>query len=347
MSEANIYNLLASDDREILENLLTAADLCRRNSLGDQVYLRGLVEFSNNCHCNCYYCGIRRDNRKIKRYRLSREEIITAALTAFRAGFHSIALQAGETAEAADVNFIRETIKAIKEQSQALDPHEKGLGITLSIGELSYQQYQQLWEAGAHRYLLRMETTDPQLFQSLHPPSQTFARRLECLAALKDIGFQVGSGVMVGLPGQDLEYLAQDLRFFLKQDIDMLGMGPYIPHQNTPLVRAGKKCPFDPFAVTLKMLAIARLLMPDINIVASTALQSIHPQGLQLGLKAGANIVMPVLTPEAERRQYKLYENKETKKVPQLLQEIRDSGFEVGLWQWGDSPHYKKRQARI
>jgi biotin synthase len=346
MIEENIISLLASENAETLECLLTAADLGRRNIIGDRVYLRGLIEFSNHCDCNCYYCGIRRDNRKIQRYHLTKEQIIEAALTACQAGFHSVALQSGEIHDPAEIDFLAETIQAIKEQSQALDPKGQGLGITLSLGELGYAQYKKLWEAGAHRYLLRLETTDPKFFQSLHPPQQSYARRRECLTALKDIGFQVGSGVMIGLPGQKLEHLAQDLKFFQEQDIDMLGMGPYIPHPDTPLAGSTKACSFDTFSLTLKMLALARLLMPDINMAVSTALQSIHPQGLRLGLKAGANIVMPVLTPEIYRPQYSLYKNKQVKEAALLLQEIRDSGYRVGLWEWGDSPHYRKRLAK-
>jgi biotin synthase len=344
-SEADIIEILSNQEAKTLEDLLSAADRCRRNSIGDRVYFRGLIEFSNHCERNCFYCGIRKDNQHLNRYRLGRDEIVNAALSAYRSGFQSVALQSGEVNNPEEVNFVADVVKVIKEYSQTLDPNGKGLGITLSIGELTYQQYKQLWDAGAHRYLLRIETSDPQLFKSLHPPTQSYTKRLDCLDALKDIGFQVGTGVMIGLPDQNFEHLAHDLKFFVDRDIDMLGMGPYIPHLDTPMSRANLNIQFDPFDATLKMLALARLLMPDINMVASTALQTIHPQGLELGLKAGANVVMPVLTPETNRNQYRLYENKQFKEVSQLSQEIKDSGFTVGLWEWGDSQHYKKRMA--
>jgi len=344
-SETEIIEVLSSKDTKTLKKLLEAANRCRRDSIGDRVYFRGLIEFSNQCDRNCFYCGIRKDNRHISRYRLDSNEIVTAALLAFRSGFHSVALQSGEVDSPEQVNFVADVVKLIKEHSQIQDPNGKGLGITLSMGELSYQQYKQLWDAGAHRYLLRIETSDSQLFKSLHPPAQSYTRRVECLTALKDIGFQVGTGVMIGLPGQNFEHLAGDLKFFLDRDIDMLGMGPYIPHHNTPMFRSSRDVYLDPFDASLKMLALARLLMPDINMVASTALQTISPLGLELGLKAGANVVMPILTPEINRRQYRLYENKQFKAVSQLSQEIKHSGFTVGLWEWGDSPHYRKRMA--
>ncbi|MHB8124912.1 MAG: [FeFe] hydrogenase H-cluster radical SAM maturase HydE [Desulfitobacteriaceae bacterium] len=347
MVEANIISILSSQEAETLENLLTAADLCRRNNIGDRVYFRGLIEFSNHCDCNCFYCGIRKNNQNILRYRLKKDQIINIALAAYQAGFHSVALQSGEVHEPAEVDFVVEVVKAIKEHSQALDANGQGLGITLSMGELSFRQYNKLWEAGAHRYLLRIETSDAGLFNSLHPPTQTYTKRLECLTALKDIGFQVGTGVMIGLPGQNFEHLAHDLKFFVDQDIDMLGMGPYIPHKDTPMYRTGRAIQFDTFSTTLKMLALARLLMPDINMVASTALQTIHPQGLELGLKAGANVVMPILTPETNRQQYRLYENNQYKEVQQLTREIMDSGFTIGLWEWGDSPHYRRRMTKV
>lgn len=345
-TDDNMLAILADPDAEALQGLLTAADLCRRDHIGDRVYFRGLIEFSNHCDCNCFYCGIRHDNQHVGRYRLTQAQIVAAALRAYQSGFHSIALQSGEVSDLEQIRFVTELVRVIKAESQALDPSGRGLGITLSMGELSYQQYKELWEAGAHRYLLRIETSDARLFRSLHPPTQSYSRRLECLDALKELGFQVGTGIMIGLPGQTEEHLSRDLKFFVDRDIDMLGMGPYIPHHDTPMFNTGRAISLDSFTTTLKMLALARLLMPDINMVASTALQSIHPRGLELGLKAGANVVMPVLTPAINRQQYRLYENKQFKEVAQLTQEIEASGFTVGLWEWGDSRHYGKRMAQ-
>jgi biotin synthase len=337
-----ITNILKSKDPLILEHLLDKADLCRRENLGTAVYPRGLIEFSNYCHRNCLYCGLRRDNHLIRRYHLTREQILELAMLAHSQGYNSICLQSGEITTDKEINLITDLIKRIKDLTAKNGT--EGLGITLSLGELSYQQYQQLWEAGAHRYLLRIETSNPTLFKAIHPPEQSFTKRLECLDALKEIGYQVGTGIMIGLPGQSYEDLAQDLNFFREIDIDMLGMGPYIPHPDSPLAREKADIIDDAFITTIKMLALARLTMPDINMVASTALQTIHPDGLQMGLKAGANIVMPVLTPQENRQDYSLYAHKKFTPFDILNQDIQAAGYQLTLWQWGDSPHYFKRR---
>lgn len=340
-SITQIVNYLKNEDPEVHAFLLERADHCRLQNRGKAVYFRGLIEYSNICSQNCYYCGLRRDNGFIKRYHLQRDEIINLAMQAHNDGYQSISLQAGQVSSGKEVDFVADVVATIKKLSESKG---QSLGITLSLGELSFQQYQQLWKAGAHRYLLRIETSNPVLFQRIHPPEQSFNRRLECLQALKEIGYQVGTGVMIGLPGQSYVDLAQDLQFFQEKDIDMLGMGPYIPHPDTPL--AGEKEEFipDAFATTVKMLALARIIMPDINMVASTALQSIHPDGLKMGLKAGANIVMPILTPEENRQDYMLYANKKHNAFETLQHDIKAAGYKPTLWQWGDSPHYFKRQ---
>lgn len=340
-SKSTIIKILASDEPEILQHLLKKADHCRHAVVGNKVHLRGLIEFSNYCNCNCLYCGIRKSNNSIKRYRLTKDEIITIAMTAYQHGYQSICLQSGEVHNSKEIEFLAEVIKEIKELCS--DKGERSLGITLSIGELSYQQYKKLWDAGAHRYLLRVETSDPELFKRIHPPSQVLQKRLECLDALRDIGFQVGTGVMIGLPSQTPEQLAMDLEFFVKKDIDMLGMGPYIPHPATPLASIKPGPINNAFTASLKMIALARLLMPDINIVASTALQTIHPDGLKSGLAAGANIVMPVLTPPENRQDYSLYSDKTYKSIVKINSEIQSGGYQIGYWQWGDSPHYYRR----
>lgn len=336
-----IISILSSPKEADFQGILNRAEQCRRANIGNEVYLRGLIEFSNYCDCNCLYCGLRKDNRQISRYRLTRDQVLDIARQAYKNGFHSLALQSGEVHSPAEFNYILDIVKEIKDFSSR---EENGsLGITLSIGELDYQQYKQLWEAGAHRYLLRIESADPLLFRKIHPPGQQFERRLECLDALKDIGFQVGTGVMIGLPGQTYDHLARDLAFFQERDIDMLGMGPYIPHPDTPLAKIREYPITDSFKTTLKMMALARLLMPDINMVASTALQTIHPDGLRMGLKAGANIVMPILTPIDNRSSYSLYDNKAYKDLDQIIQEIEQNGYELVRWKWGDSQHYYRR----
>lgn len=342
LTEEYIINALSSDSPNYLLELMQAAGDCRRKYAGNKVYMRGLIEYSNYCDRNCLYCGIRKDNRRLKRYRLDKHEIVQAAMFAFNNGYHSICLQSGETDNSSDIDFLAEVVDEIKRLSREKDDESIGLGITLSVGELGYHQYKRLWEAGAHRYLLRIESSDPALFKRIHPPSQSLESRIDCLRALKDIGYQTGTGVMIGLPGQTAEHLYRDLVFFQEEDVDMLGMGPYIPHHAAPLSKI-KNGRLDPYITTLKMLAFSRLLMHDINIVASTALQSINCDGLRTGLMAGANIVMPVLTPENIRENYYLYENKSCKKADELIAEIVACGLTPGLWQWGDSLHYKNK----
>lgn len=345
IAEQKLLNILQNTAEDELQDLLEQAFRCRIENLGNAVYLRGLIEFSNYCNSNCFYCGIRKDNKGIDRYHLPAEEIIAIAMEAYKQGFHSLALQSGELADGREVDFIAGVVSRIKELS--ITGSYGSMGITLSVGELTYQQYLKLWEAGAHRYLLRIETSDESLFKKIHPPRQSFKQRLECLNALKEIGFQVGTGVMIGLPGQSYEHLVKDLQFFQERDIDMLGMGPYIAHPSTPLFKIKTGYSFDTYLTSVKMMALARLMMPDINMVASTALQSLHPDGLKMALRAGANIIMPVLTPEANRPDYNLYANKQYKSIDKLSQEICSSGLELNYWKWGDSLHYYKRKGLI
>lgn len=337
-----LLHLLSIDSPDLRELLLNQAEACRLESLGNKVFSRALIEFSNQCALNCFYCGLRRGNLNLMRYRLSVDEIVKLAQQAWNTGLRSIALQSGEVHRKGEVAFVAEVLKRIKEATSR--DGSAGMGITLSIGELNYREYQALFEAGAHRYLLRIETSDPELFRRIHPPDQNYERRLECLAYLKDIGYQVGTGVMVGLPGQSYDQLAGDLEFFQKQDIDMLGLGPYITHPDTPLARSRSPIIDHPFETTLKMMALARLTMPEINIVCSTALQTINPAGLALGIKAGANVVMPVMTPEEHRQEYSLYSNKKYYSLDRLASNIADIGYELVLDGWGDSRHYFKRR---
>jgi len=337
-----IENILKDDNPATLEELIAKADQVRRMCRGDEVYLRGLIEFTNYCQRNCYYCGLRRDNNALERYRLKAEEIIELALQAHKLGFQSLALQSGENPDRKTVDFLVRVVSEIRELTTR--DGSIGLGITLSVGELSYADYKRLYEAGAHRYLLRIETTDPQLFASIHPPSQTLGKRLECLYYLKDLGYQVGTGIMVGLPGQTSDHLVADLQFFVDMDVDMIGLGPYIPHPQTPMGQKSVKSQVDPWVHTLKIMALTRILMPDINMVASTALQSLRPDGLKWGLRAGANVVMPILTPIEYREHYRLYANKKYKPFSQLKAEVEEAGFRLGLWQWGDSLRWAKRR---
>lgn len=333
--------VLSSTDSGLFCRLLEAAEKVRLASVGDEVHLRGLIEFSNVCQLDCYYCGLRKSNHAIRRYRLGLSEVLELSRTARELGILSIALQSGEVNSNRQVDYICSVVRAIKEDS--IRDGSPGLGITLSCGELSYEQYLRLFEAGAHRYLLRIESSRPDLFSRIHPPVQFYGRRLECLDMLKDIGYQVGTGIMVGLPGQTCEHLAQDLDFFKERNIDMLGLGPYIPHPQTPMYNTSNPIIVEPYINTLKMMALTRIALPDTNMVVSTALQTIRPDGLKLGVKAGGNVVMPVLTPEEHRSDYALYVNKRFKTLEVLKEEIEAAGYSMALGKWGDSRHYFRR----
>ncbi len=338
---ANLIGFLESRDPNILKAFIDHTESIRRQRMGSEIYLRGLLEFSNHCERDCLYCGLRKSNDWVVRYQVNRIEFIEIIKSAYLQGYRSVCLQSGELDSNTQITWLTDIVKSIKEIRSSSDKH--GIGITLCVGELSYGQYQKLWEAGAHRYLLRIESSDRDLFKKLHPPAQRYEKRIECLEALKDIGFQLGTGVMIGLPGQNAEHLTRDLEFFQALDADMLGMGPYIPHPNAPLSRTKARSILDPYTSTLKMIALARSLMPEINIVASTALQTINPEGLKMGIRAGANIVMPVLTPPRYREQYLLYKDKKHTALQTIEQELAEIRYQVKLDQWGDPAHYFRR----
>ncbi len=283
-------------EKQINDDLFVAADTVRKQFVGDAIYLRGLIEFSNICKNNCCYCGIRRDNKNVSRYRMEADDIVNLSAHAKELGFKTIVLQSGE-----DLYFgipkMQDIISRIK---------KNGMKVTLSIGEKSFAEYKAYKEAGADRYLLRIETTDKDLYHQLDPGMQ-WEKRRQCLLDLRALGYEVGSGSMVGLPGQSLETIADDLLFFKELKIDMAGIGPFIPHPDTPL----KDAPGKAFVLSLKVMALARLLLPDINIPATTAMEALHPQGRLLALQCGANVVMPNLNAEALRKRYDLYPGKE------------------------------------
>lgn len=284
-----------TDDEEAL---FDAADDVRRQWYGTEVYVRGLIEFTNYCRNNCYYCGIRHDNRELTRYRLTKEEILSCAAEGYSLGYRTFVLQGGE-----DTYFTDDMICDI-----VSDIHDKypDCAITLSIGEKSKESYQRYFDAGARRYLLRHETASEQHYRMLHPPQLSLRHRKQCLYDLKDIGYQVGAGFMVGSPGQTPENLLYDLRFLKELTPDMIGIGPYLTHHGTPF----KNCCNGSLAMTLRMVAILRLMFPYALIPATTALGTIHPKGREYGLCAGANVVMPNLSPTGVRKLYSLYENK-------------------------------------
>ncbi len=278
--------------------LFAEADRVRRENYGDEVYIRGLIEFTNYCKNNCYYCGIRRGNGNAERYRLSKEDILSCCAEGYELGFRTFVLQGGE-----DPYFTDERVCDIVSAIRRAHPD---CAITLSIGEKEKESYQAYFDAGANRYLLRHETASEEHYRLLHPESMSLQHRKDCLFMLKEIGYQVGSGFMVGSPYQTMDNLLADLRFLQALSPDMIGIGPYIPHNETPF--AGQ--PAGSWQLTLRLIAVLRLMFPYALIPSTTALGTIHPLGRELGLKAGANVVMPNLSPVSVRKLYDLYENK-------------------------------------
>lgn len=346
MDEQEIAALLATEDEEALSALFHRAYETKQRYCGNKVYLRGIIEFSNRCRKNCYYCGIRRDNRQIERYRLSREAIVAEALWSWKAGYGSVVIQGGEIVSGAQTDFIEACLREIKSKTNG------ELGITLSLGEQEDESYRRWFEAGAHRYLLRIESSDPDLYRRLHPPSHSYCNRLRCLEALKTIGYQVGTGVLIGLPRQGVRELTRDILFFKQFDVDMIGMGPFIPHDQTPMRRSLPH--FDAkrqLQWGLKMIAATRLTLPDINIAATTALQALSPDGREQGILAGANIIMPNVTDRHYRTGYQLYPNKpnldENADSTRLALEasLAATGSVIGYGEWGDSPHFARRRS--
>lgn len=282
-------------DNSINEELFKAADEVRKKYLGDEVHLRGLIEFTNICKRNCMYCGLRRDNKNLNRYRLSHEEIIDFAKKAVSYGYKTLVLQGGE-----DDYYTVERLVPIVKDLKAL-----GVALTLSIGERPFEEYEALKKAGADRFLLRIETTDRELYEELDP-GMSHENRIQCLKNLRKLGYEVGSGCLVGLPGQKIESLADDILFFKELDVDMNGIGPFIPNEDTPL----KDAEGGQFELALKVMAIVRLLLPDINIPATTAMETLNKQGRVIALQCGANVVMPNVTEGEYRKLYALYPGK-------------------------------------
>jgi biotin synthase len=343
----NIISLLKSEGDDKIYLYRKSAEI-KEKYIGNKVWFRGLIEFSNVCGKDCLYCGIRKGNKNLTRYNLSDDEILIAAEFAYKSKYGSIALQSGEIESSSFSKRVEKLLNNIKELSGG------ELGITLSVGEQEPEVYRKWFDAGAHRYLLRVESTNRVLYNKIHPYNNKhdFERRLNCLKSLQDIGFQTGTGVMIGLPFQTIDDLAGDLLFMKEFNIDMCGMGPYIEHADTPLIKySGKLLPLNErFDLTLKMIAVIRIMMKDINIVAETALQAIDPMGREKAVKTGANILMPNITPGKYRDSYKLYDNKpctdDSAEDCQSCLEARVSlaDSEVIYGEWGDSKHFEKRR---
>ena len=291
LEKEDIVFLLKSQNND----LFFAANEIRKKYKGESVHLRGLIEFTNVCKNSCLYCGLRCKNKKLERYRLSEEEILTAAQKANEAGFKTVVLQGGED-DYYDADKICSIIKRIKKYD---------IAVTLSIGERTYDEFKAFKEAGADRYLMRIETTDKTLYKKMHP-DMDYENRVECLYNLKKLGYETGTGCLVGLPNQTVESLADDILFFKELDADMVGIGPFIPHPETPLANESK----DNFDMALRVMAVTRLLLPDINIPATTAMESLREDGRIIALNSGANVVMPNMTEKQYRAKYEIYPNK-------------------------------------
>ncbi len=298
LSPEEFAYLIDNRNEESASLLFEKAVNSRKKYYGNDVYIRGLIEFTNYCKNDCLYCGIRRSNKTVERYRLKCEDILLCCAEGYKLGYRTFVLQGGE-----DPWYTPERIESLV---RAIKKNHPDCAVTLSVGEHPKEVYQKWFDAGADRYLLRHETADDCHYATLHPAELTLENRKRCLYDLKDIGYQVGCGFMVGSPNQTTEHLVKDLLFIRKFEPDMVGIGPFIPHHATPF----KDEKQGSLELTVYLLAIVRLMLPNVLLPATTALGSIHPQGREKGILAGANVCMPNLSPENVRKNYSLYDNK-------------------------------------
>ena len=323
LSDSELKALIETDDSSAAELLRRYADETRQKSYGKKVFLRGLIEVSSYCRNDCLYCGIRRSNKEADRYRLSREEIMSCCENGYGLGFRTFVMQGGEDSFFTD-DFMCSVISEIKEKYP-------DCAVTLSLGERSYDSYKRMKEAGADRYLLRHEAASEELYSKLHPAEMSLAHRKECLFQLRELGYQVGAGFMVGAPHQTTDHIIADLRFLQELRPQMIGIGPFVPHHNTPFAEESGGT----LTLTLRLLGILRLMFPKVLMPATTALGTIAPNGRELGLKTGCNVVMPNLSPVKVRKKYDLYDNKictgeEAAECRGCLQRrIESAGYEV------------------
>ncbi|MCF7831006.1 [FeFe] hydrogenase H-cluster radical SAM maturase HydE [Candidatus Gracilibacteria bacterium] len=327
--------------------LFTKANKLREEYIGNDVHFRGIIEFSNHCEKNCDYCGIRSGNKKIERYCMSKEEIKECLDFIDQVKYGSVVLQSGELTSPAAKKFLLEVVQLINQEYPEM-------GITLSCGELDSRFLKELKEAGAHRYLLRIETSNPKLYEKIHPASHSLKNRIKTLENLKKLDYQVGCGNMVGIPGQTLDDLITDLHFFQDLDFDMFGLGPYVIHEDTPLGNSKNKKWWvankeEIFNTTLNFIALLRILIPTANIATATALDVFKPQGRVWALKAGANIIMPSVTPQKYRDKYLLYQDKPcvdedpTDCIDCTIEKVKMARLNPVLGKQGNSLHYKNR----
>ena len=310
------------EDENLRKRLADEALRIRKEIYGADVFIRGLIEFTNICKNDCYYCGIRKSNPNIKRYRLTKEEILSCCARGYELGYRTFVLQGGEDGYFTDER-LADLVSSIKREYP-------DCAVTLSVGERSYESYKLLREAGADRYLLRHETADAGLYGRLHPSVMSLANRKQCLYDLKSLGYQVGAGFMVGAPGQTMDHLAEDLKFLEELQPEMVGIGPFIPHHDTQFAKE----PAGSVELTLFLLSVIRIMLPRVLLPATTALGTMDPYGREKGMLAGANVVMPNLSPAKNRKQYALYDNKictgeEAAESSVLARRMETAGFRV------------------
>jgi len=352
ITEEELLYMMKITDEDSLQQIYKRAYEVKSKFVDRIAYYRGLIEFSNRCIKNCNYCGIRRDNDKTERFDMSYEDVLEMAQWAYDHEYGSVTLQSGERKDPAFIEYVIQLITDINKIGNG------ALGQTICVGEQTEDTYRRMVEAGAKRYLLRIETTNRKLYETIHPKDEThsFDTRVNCLKSLRKVGFQVGTGVMIGLPGQTEEDLVQDILFYRDMDIDMIGMGPYVVHHDTPLGQEALAMGIDSPAgivrriqLGLKMIALTRLFLKDVNIAATTALQALDPLGREKGLAAGANILMPIITVAEHRAKYQLYDNKPCiDDSPDqckgcLTSRVMSVGDTVGWAQQGNSKHFAKR----
>lgn len=345
--KTDLVSLLNANDSDT-ELIFKKAAQVKSEFIGNSTYFRGLIELSNVCTKNCFYCGIRKSNTNVKRYTVTDDEVLQAVKYALDRDWGSVVIQSGERQDGAFVNRIENLLTKIRSLSS------QKIGVTLSLGEQSVETYEKWLNAGATRYLVRIETSNEELFYKIHPKDNlhNFELRKKALLDLKKTGYMTGTGVMIGLPFQTIEDLADDLLFMKEYDIDMCGMGPYIEHEDTPLFEyKNLLMPVDErFKLTLKMIAVLRIMMKDVNIASATALQAINPDGREEGIRCGANVIMPNITPVKYHESYNLYKGKpqivaETDEyIRQLELQIAEAGDTVGYGKLGDPIHFEKRK---
>ncbi|NLK67077.1 MAG: [FeFe] hydrogenase H-cluster radical SAM maturase HydE [Campylobacteraceae bacterium] len=322
-----------SCDNELFE----FANLARIKFSKESVHLKALIEISNYCKNSCFYCGLRKQNRNVKRYKLTKEQILSTAKEAVNLGYKTIVLQSGES-RVYSTSEMCEIISSI---------HNFGARVTLSLGEKSFDEYKAYKEAGANRYLLRIETTDANLYSKLHP-KMSHKNRFLALENLQKLGYETGSGMIVGFPCQDERMIAKDILYFKEQNFDMIGVGPFIPCENTPLANFKT----DSFLLSLKAMAIIRLLMPEINIPATTAMETLCQNGRTMALQSGANVVMPAVAEYEYRKDYLIYPNKVTQncalkeQILEVSSEVLKAGFSISD-NHGDSVFFENKQRKV